>query len=186
MNTSSSRRRTQIGRLALLAAVAASALLIPAGAASARGAGAGWQPVTGLPDGATVQCGSHDVILNFPENREFVRTIAGDGVTVDHTDQYTGSLTVRYTVPGGKAITLSAGGPGTVTYYLNGDVETRSEGWYNFGYPDPVHQAELGVPEIFSTTGLIDYITHDDPAQTITPIRVPSHIIDVCAELGLG
>ena len=187
MNTSSSRPQTPTTRIvrgALLAAGVTLALLAPAGAASARGAGAGWRPVTGLPDGAQVSCGANTVTLTFPENREYVRTLDGDGVTVDHTDQFTGSLSVRYTTADGKAITLSAGGPGTVTYYLNGDVETRSEGWYNFGFPDLAHAAELGVPQIFSTTGLIDFITHPDADQTITPIRVPAHVIDVCAELG--
>ncbi|QGN58549.1 hypothetical protein [Nostocoides sp. HKS02] len=127
---------------------------------------------------------SDPLTLTFPENKEFFRTTPGDGLVVDHVDQFTGSLSVRFTTASGRSVTLSAGGPGRVITYTSGDVETHSEGWYNYAFPDPRQAAELGVPQIFSTTGLIDYITHPD--QSITPVTVPHHVIDICAELGLG
>ena len=177
------RRPNRTRRAALVIVSAVTAVALPATAASARGDG--WQPVTGLPDGATVHCGATPVTLTIPENKEYVRTLDGDSPGIDHVDQFTGSLHVRFTTGSGQSVTLSAGGPGLTIYYgTNGDVETHSEGWYNFAF-DTVRQAqELGVPQIFSTTGLIDYITHRD--GSITPVKVPNHVVDICAELGLG
>ena len=174
-----SARRAAVVVLATTVVVAA-----PAAAASARGTGSGWQPVTGLPDGVTVYCGTAPVTLEFPLNREYTRTLDGDSPAVDHVDEFTGSLTVRYTTASGRSVTLSAGGPGRTIYWTNGDVETHSEGWYNYAFPDPAQASALGLPQIVSTTGLIDYVTHPD--QTVTPVHIPQHVVDVCGELGLG
>jgi hypothetical protein len=168
--------------LALVVVASVAAIALPATAASARGDG--WLPVTGLPDGATVFCGSTPVTLNFPVNREYVRTVNVDSPDIDHVDQFTGSLWVTFTTTTGRSITLNASGPGEVTTYTNGDVETHSEGWFNFAFSQTQAQ-QLGLPQIVSTTGVMDYVFHPGD-DSVTPVRIPTHVVDVCAQLGLG
>lgn len=160
------------------AALAASALLLlPAGAASARGQGwTPWQP----PVGVVVACGTTPVDLSFPYSKEYVRELPLQPGTVD-IQQFTGSLTVQFSA-GDRSVRLNTGGPGLTITYADGDVETRSSGHYSFAV-SPEQAAQLGVPQIFGTTGLIDFVTHPD--GTMTAVRILSKATDVCAELGL-
>lgn len=165
-------------RLLITATAVAGAVLLPAGAASARGGGwAPWQAPTGI----TGYCGDTLVHVTFPTNKEFVRELPLTAGTTD-IQEFTGTLLVRYTTDAGATVLVNAGGPGVVITYANGDAETRSRGHYNFGVT-PEQAAELGVPQVFTTTGFIDYIAHAD--GTMTPITIPHDVIDECAALGL-
>jgi hypothetical protein len=178
MNVQTSRNRTRAGRVALLAAAAATAVVVPAGAASARSSSwALWQPPTGI----VAMCGNTPVSLDWPYNKEYVRELPLTPGTKE-IQQFTGSLTVRYSTPT-KTVTYNIGGPGTVTTYANGDQLVRSEGHYNFGV-SPEQAAQLGVPQIFNTVGLLEFVSHAD--GTMTPIRIPSNVTDVCADLGIN
>ena len=164
-------------RLLCVAVAGSSALLLPAGAASARGQGwTPWQP----PVGVVVACGTTPVDLSFPYSKEYVRELPLQPGTVD-IQQFTGSLTVEFSA-GDRSVRLNTGGPGLTITYADGDVETRSSGHYSFAV-SPEQAAQLGLPQIFGTTGLIDFVTHPD--GTMTPVRIPSKATDVCAELGL-
>jgi hypothetical protein len=181
MNPGTTHRMT---RPAAVAIAALALIALPATVASARGGGSGWQPVTGLPDEATVHCGASSLTISFPVNREFARTVSGDGELVDHVVEFTGSLFVRFTTSTGRSVTVNASGPGRVITYTNGDVETHSEGWFNFAFDTAQQAQQLGLPQIVSTSGLMDYITHGD--GLLTPVRIPNHVVDICTELGLG
>ena len=165
-------------RMLTTAAAAAAVVLLPVGAASARGGG--WVPWE-APTGITGYCGDTPVHVTFPVNKEYVRELPlQPGTTL--IQEFTGTLFVRYTTDAGASVLVNAGGPGMTITYANKDVETRSRGHYNFGVT-PEQAAQLGVPQVFTTTGLIDYITHDD--GTMTPIRIPTNVVDECAALGL-
>lgn len=164
-------------RSLLVAGLAVGALLLPSTAASARSSDwTLWQPPTGI----VVACGNSPVNLDWPYNKEYVRELPLTPGTTD-IQQFTGSLSVRYSTPS-KTVTYNAGGPGTVTTYANGDQLVRSEGHYSFGVT-PEQAVQLGVPQIFNTVGLIEFDIHPD--GTMTPIRIPSNVTDVCADLGL-
>jgi hypothetical protein len=135
-----------------------------------------WQPPTGI----VAMCGATPVNLDWPSNKEYVRELPLTPGTTE-IQQFTGSLTVRYATAT-KTVTYNIGGPGTVTTLANGDQVVRSEGHYNFGVT-PEQAAELGVPQIFNTVGLLEIVIHAD--GTMTPIRIPSNVTDVCADLGL-
>jgi hypothetical protein len=177
-HTPPTSRHRNATRLLIATATVAVAVLLPAGAASARGGG--WEPWQ-APTGITGYCGNTLVHVTFPTNKEFVRELPLQPGTTD-IQEFTGMLYVRYTTDAGASVLVNAGGPGVVTTYANGDVETRSRGHYNFGLT-PEQAAELGVPQVFTTTGLLDYITHTD--GTLTPIRIPHDVTDECAALGL-
>jgi hypothetical protein len=164
-------------RSLLVAALAVGALVLPSTGASARSSDwTLWQP----PTGVVVACGSTPVTLDWPYNKEYVRELP---LTPGATDvqQFTGSLTVRYSTAD-KTVTYNIGGPGIVTTYTNGDQLVHSEGHYNFALT-PEQAAQLGVPQIFNTVGLLEFVIHQD--GTMTPIRIPSNVTNVCADLGL-
>lgn len=154
------------------------ALLVPADAASARGGG--WVPWQ-APTGVVSFCGDTPVQVTFPVNREFVRELPRQPGTTD-IQEFTGALFVRYTTDSGASVLVNASGPGVTTTYANGDLEIRSRGHYNFGVT-PEQAAQLGVPQIFTTSGLIDYLIHPD--GSMTPIQIPQELTDECAALGL-
>jgi hypothetical protein len=167
-----------VPRLLLAAAAVAGVVLVPAGAASARGGGwVRWQ----APTGVVGFCGETPVQVTFPVNREFVRELPLQPGTTD-IQEFTGALFVRYTTDSGASVLVNASGPGVTTMYANGDLEIRSRGHYNFGVT-PEQAAQLGVPQIFTTSGLIDYVIHPD--GSMTPIQVPQELTDECAALGL-
>lgn len=136
-----------------------------------------WQAPTGI----TSFCGDTPVHVTFPVNQEYQRALPLTPGTTD-IEEFTGLLRVWYTTDSGASVLVNAGGPGVTTTYANGDVEVSSRGHYNFGVT-PEQAAQLGVPEVFTTTGLIDYVIHPD--GSMTPIRIPHDVIDVCADLGL-
>lgn len=174
-------RHSVVSRFLLTSVVAASALVIPARGASADAADwTPWTPYT-YPSMIDAACGATTVHVTFPMNKEQQRTeTLPDGTTVQ---QITGTLRTHFATDAGAAVTLNQSGPGLVMTYPNGDVETRSMGQYGNGL-SPEQAAELGVPQMFASTGLIDFITHPLDGS-ITPIRVPDHVDSVCAMLGL-
>jgi len=173
------RHRTpRLLRPVLAAATVAGALLLPAGSASARGGGwEQWQ----APTGVVGFCGDTPVHVTFPVNKEFVRELPLQPGTTD-IQEFTGDLFVRYTTDSGASVLVNASGPGVTTLYTNGDVEVRSRGHYNVGFT-PEQAAQLGVPQIFTTSGIIDFLIHPD--GSMTPIRIPQDVTDECAALGL-
>ncbi|WP_270888965.1 hypothetical protein [Pedococcus sp. 5OH_020] len=165
--------------VALALATAGTAILVPAGTASARSPH--WQHYE-YPDHIEVMCGSTPVHLTWPVNKEYFRDLApaADG---SYVEQVTGSLTALFTTDSGGSLRLNLGGPGETTYWPNGDYEVHSEGHYGFGV-SPAQAAELGVPEQFSSFGLIDFVYHkaDD---SMTPVTIPGNVTDTCAQLGI-
>lgn len=168
---------SRAARLCCVTLAASVLLFLPAASASARGPDwTPWQP----PVGVVVACGATPVDLSFPYSKEYVRELPLQPGTVD-IQQFTGSLTVQFSA-GDRSVRLNTGGPGLTITYADGDVETRSSGHYSFAV-SPEQAAQLGLPQIFGTTGLIDFVTHPD--GSMTPVRIPSTVTDVCAELGL-
>jgi hypothetical protein len=153
-------------------------LLVPVGAAWARGGD--WEPVV-LPPEIEAACGATTVHLTFPVNDEYQRNLPQpDGSVVQ---QVTGRLVARFTTDAGAVVTANISGPGKAVLYPDGDVETVSTGRYGYTLT-PVQAAELGTPQIFTSSGPIDFVQHPD--GSITPISLPHHVTDVCAELGAG
>jgi hypothetical protein len=122
------------------------------------------------------------VHLTFTDNREYERdTTLVDGTVVK---EFTGYLGAHFVADTGAAVDQNISGPGTVYAYPNGDVRFVSRGHFNY-MVDPVQAAQLGVPQIFTTTGgPIDFTQHAD--GSMTPVTIPHHVIDVCGLLGLG
>ena len=181
MSSRSSLTRSPVQLLArlLLAAAALTGLrLLPASAASARGGG--WVPWQ-APTGVTGTCGDTPVNVTFPVNREYLRELPLEPGTKD-IQEFTGALFVRFTTDSGASVLVNASGPGVVTTYSNDDQEIRSRGHFNVALTAE-QAAQLGVPEIFTTSGPIDFIAHPD--GSMTPIRIPNEVSDVCASLGL-
>lgn len=159
-----------------VAGVAATVLLVPANSASARGDG--WEPLTYPPE-VEGACGSTVVHVTFPDVKEFQRLIPQPDGTV--VQQITGTDRTRFTTDAGADVTLNISGPGRNILYPNGDVETVSSGGYGNAL-SPEQAAQLGTPQIFASSGLIDYVTHPD--GSITPITVPHNVTNICALLG--
>lgn len=158
--------------------MAATVLLVPANSASARRDG--WEPLTYPPivEGA---CGSTAVHVTFPDVKEFQRFIPQPDGTV--IQQITGTDRTRFTADTGADVTLDVSGPGRNILYPNGDVEIVSTGRYANAL-SPEQATQLGTPQIFASSGLIDYVAHPDGAMT--PITIPHNVTNVCALLGAG
>jgi hypothetical protein len=157
-----------------------------AGAASARSPQ--WTLWDAPPTPFDVACGSTPVHLTWPINKEFTRTqkTLPDGSSVT---QFTGSVTVHLATDDGRSLTVSAGGPAQERDNLGGtlDYEVHSEGHYVWAIT-PDLAAELGVPQVFASEGLIDFVVHQSALNeitSITPVRVPTNVQDLCAELGI-
>jgi hypothetical protein len=159
--------------VALVAAVAV--LTLAPGAALARGDG--WVHLAMDPF-LTTGCGT-TLHVSFPVNKEYVRTTEEpDGSTIL---QSTGSLLIAFATDDGTSITVNASGPGKDVAYPNGDFEVDAQGWNVQGPLTAEQQADLGTPELFASTGKLDFVYHAD--GTATPITIPHHVIDLCAEL---
>jgi hypothetical protein len=154
------------------------AVLAPAGAASARSTD--WTPLV-YPTQIDGACGSIVVHVTFPYVKEFQRFLPQPDGTV--VQQVTGTDYTTFSTDDGASITVNLSGPGKNVLYPNGDVETIDMGRYGTGL-SPEQAAELGTPQIFFSTGKIDFITHPD--GSITPITVPHNVTDICAALGAG
>jgi hypothetical protein len=124
----------------------------------------------GMPSRAGLRC------LWIKEFQRF--TTQPDGTVVQ---QITGTDRTRFTTDSGASITVNISGPAKNILYPNGDVETVSMGRYGNGLSEE-QAAQLGTPQIFTSSGLIDYLTHAD--GSITPVRVPNTVTDICAALG--
>lgn len=170
--------RARAVRTALLGVAATTAVLVPAGAASARGGG--WY-LTSPPAQLTGACGATAVHLTFPVNREYERdTTLADGTVMQ---EFTGYLGAHFVADTGAVADQNISGPGTVYVHPNGDVRFLSRGHFNYMVSEQ-QAAQLGVPQIFTTTGgPIDFTQHAD--GTMTPVTIPHHVINVCALLGL-
>jgi hypothetical protein len=173
-------------RAACVAAGALTVVVASAGAASARSLD--WAPWTPPAPTIDIACGSTPVHLSWPVNKEYMRTqkTLPDGSSVT---QFTGSLTVHLATDDGRSLTVSAGGPTQERDNLGGtfDYEVHSEGHYVWSIT-PELAAELGVPQVFASEGLIDFVVHQSALNeitSITPVRVPANVQDLCAELGV-
>jgi len=111
-------------------------------------------------------------------HEKFQRFISQPDGTV--IQQITGTERTRFTTAAGVSVTVNVSGPARNILYPNRDVEIHSMGRYANGLS--VEQAaQLGTPQIFISSGLIDFITHAD--GSITPVTVPHDVTDICAAL---
>jgi hypothetical protein len=175
MPARTSRRRSPFALATSIVAAATVSLLVSPTAAWARGDG--WEPLEVAPFDAP-GCGT-TLHISFPVNREYVRQSPGPDGTI--ILQFTGSLFVTFTTDAGESITVNASGPGMDVVYPNGDFEVHAEGWNVQGPLTPEQAADLGTPELFASTGLLDFTFNSDGSAT--PISIPNHVIDLCAEL---
>jgi len=161
-------------RRSVLVAGAVALMLAPT-AAWARGDG--WQPVQFSPFDWT--CGSTTVHITVPENKEYFRLIEQpDGSVVQQT---TGSLTVNFATDAGASVTEKVPGPGSSVTYPDGTFEFRGTG-QNVNLLTADQSAEVGLPEIFASSGPVDIIFHTDGSATA--VTIPPVVTDVCAALG--
>jgi hypothetical protein len=160
------------------AAALAVAAVAPAAPAFARGDD--WVKVNNRP--YTAHSCHTDVVVTFPVDREYMRTTT-DASGAKHV-QVTGSLFVTYTA-NGKSLTYNVSGPSrTIVMYPNGDYRYSAVG-RNTGTLTDAQAAALRVPATFVESGPIDILFHANGA-TPTVTRIGSHLIDVCAALGLS
>jgi hypothetical protein len=158
-------------------AIAVGALLLPAGAAWARGDG--WQLIF-VPDTVDVACGSTTVHLTWPVNQEYFRNLPQPDGTI--VQQISGNLTINYATDAGASLTVNTSGPAKNVIYPNGDYEVSGQG-LNTGQWSPEQAEQFGMPEVWWTSGPLDFIIHPDGSVTL--ITVPPHVTDICAELGI-
>jgi hypothetical protein len=156
----------------LIVVLTLAVVLVPAGAAWARGGE--WQKVNNPP--AEGACGSTTVHVTYPIDEEYYRLITLPDGTVEQ--QITGRLVANFATDAGASLYLNSSGPGKLFFFTNGDVEYRGTGLFS----GPGFFVPSG-PEILWSAGLIDVLFHSD--GSITYIRTPHHITDVCAALGL-
>ncbi|TMK79345.1 MAG: hypothetical protein E6G47_08565 [Actinobacteria bacterium] len=161
-----------------LVVLAASVVLLPASTAWARGDG--WQPLP-TPPSVDVFCGSTVVHLTFPVNKEYgIFTTEPDGTVVL---KVTGSLFLTFTTDAGASFSTNSSGPGELFFYTNGDFETIAQGLSTEAF-SAEQAADLGLPsEITLLKGPLDFVLHPDGSAT--PIRIPSVVTDICAQLGV-
>jgi len=157
----------------LVAVMGMLAVLVPAGSAWARGDG--WQKLNNQPVDAS--CGSTTVHVTFPVDQEYYRNVTLPGGAVDQ--QITGRLETNFATDAGASVTYNLSGPADLITYPNGDFEVRQFG----ALGDPGFFLPSGTPDIFNANGLLDDIFHPD--GSITFVKTPQHIVDVCAALGL-
>ena len=167
--------RKPVARATVVLSAAIVALMVAPSAAWARGDG--WVHLAMDPF-VTTGCGT-TLHVSFPVNKEYVRTTEEpDGST---TFQFTGKLFITFATDDGASVTVNASGPGKDVAYPNGDFEVDAQGWNVQGPLTPEQQADLGTPELFASTGNLDFIFRADGSAT--PITIPHHVIDLCAEL---
>ena len=117
--------------------------------------------------------------VSFPVNREWIRFIEQpDGSVVL---QVTGYITQTFSTDDGASVTVNVSGPGKPIQYPNNDFELRAWGLSSLILTEE-QAAELGTPQIALVKGPLDVIFHED--GSVTPIRIPNVINDLCAELG--
>jgi hypothetical protein len=159
-------------------AAALGLLVMTATNASARGDG--WQLVE-LPPNAAAACGSTTVHVSWPVNQEYVRNLPQpDGTVIQQSNGY---LVVNFATDAGGSVTLNTSGPArSIIFFTNGDYEVHGMGLNTGAWPTPDQAAALGMPQVWATSGLIDFIAHPD--GSVTPIVIPHNVTDICAQLG--
>ena len=157
-------------------AIAVALLVVTAPNVLARGDG--WQLIS-LPPSVDAACGSTTVHVSWPVNQEYVRNLPQPDGTV--IQQFTGFLVVNFRTDAGSSVTVNTSGPARSTIFLNGDYEVHSLG-LNTGAWTPEQAAEVGMPQVWTSSGLIDFVAHPD--GSVTPIVIPHDVTNVCAELG--
>jgi len=158
-------------------AVAVGLLVVTATNASARGDG--WQLVQ-LPTNAVAACGSTTVHISWPVNQEYVRNLLQPDGTV--IQQFNGYLVVNFATDAGGSVTLNTSGPArSIIFSNNGDYEVHGMG-LNTGSWTPEQAATVGMPQVWASSGLIDFVFHPD--QSVTPVVIPHNVTDICVELG--
>ena len=159
-------------------AVAVGLLVVTATNASARGDG--WHLVE-LPTNAVAACGSTTVHVSWPVNQEYVRNHPQPNGTV--IQQSNGYLVVNFATDAGGSVTLNTSGPArSIVFLANGDYEVHGMG-LNTGSWTPEQAAAVGMPQVWATSGLLDFIAHPD--GSVTPVVIPHNVTDICAELGV-
>jgi hypothetical protein len=167
------RRGGMMKRIVLAAAIASLPWILPT-AAWARGDG--WELVELPGNGHLLEhCGSMPVDVTWPVNKEYQRTVLRPNGTI--VTQFTGHLVVRFAAPSGVARTFNISGPGKIIDYMNGELEVEFNGLS--GGPPLVS----GMPDLVWTAGRAHIIYHAD--GTVTVIRLPHRVVDVCEALGL-
>ena len=158
-------------------AVAVGLLVVTATNASARGDG--WQLVE-LPTNAVAACGATTVHVSWPVNQEYVRYLPQPDGTV--IQQFNGYLVVNFATDAGGSVTLNTSGPARNIIFPNGDYEVHGMG-PNTGSWTPDQAATTGMPQVWASSGLIDFIAHPD--GSLTPVVIPHNVTDICVELGV-
>ncbi len=158
-------------------AVALGLLVMTATNASARGDG--WQLVK-LPSSANAACGSTTVHISWPVNQEYVRNLPQPDGTV--IQQFNGYLAVNFATDAGGSVSVNTSGPARSIIFLNGDYEFHGQG-LNTGSWTPDQAATTGMPQVWASSGLIDFIAHPD--GSVTPVVIPHNVTDICAALGV-
>jgi hypothetical protein len=156
----------------VVAVLALGIVLVPAGSAWARGGG--WEKVNNQPVDAN--CGSTTVHVTFPVDQEYTRTFTLPDGTVEQ--DIIGRLITNFATDAGASVSYNTSGPAHLLTYENGDFEVRQYG----ALGDPGFFLPPGGPDIFVASGFLDDILHPD--GSITYLRTPHHITDVCAALG--
>jgi hypothetical protein len=157
-------------------AIAVALLVVTASNVLARGDG--WQLIA-LPPSVDAACGSTTVHVSWPVNQEYVRNLPqADGTVIQ---QVTGFLVVNFRTDAGGSVTVNTSGPARSIIFPNGDFEARSLG-LTTGAWTPAQALEVGMPQVFASSGLIDFVIHPD--NTVTPVVIPHNVTNVCAELG--
>src|SRR5712692_3874377 len=160
-------------RIGFLLTVAAMLVAAQAGTALARGDG--WQPLPPPPP-LDIQCGTTPVHVTFPVDRQYVRYLPQhDGSTIQ---QISGFVAVNFATDAGASVTLNLSGPNKNVIYPNGDFELQGTGLQG-GIWSPDQAASLGMPENWTSSGLIDVIIHPD--GSVTGVRIPHNVTDICA-----
>ncbi len=157
-------------------AVAVGLLVVTATNASARGDG--WAPVV-LPPSVDAACGSTTVHVSWPVNQEYVRNLPQPDGTV--IQQFTGYLVVNFATDAGGSVTANTSGPARSIIFPNGDYEVHGVG-LNTGSWNPDQAATVGMPQVWASSGLIDFIAHPD--GSVTPVVIPHNVTNICVALG--
>jgi hypothetical protein len=152
---------------------------IGAVAGTAAGRGDGWTLVEVAP--FDWQCGATTVHVTFPVNREYQRvTTLEDGTLLF---QVNGSLMINLATDAGASLTVNASGPtNKETISPTTGLEFIATG-QNVGFFTAAQAASTGLPELFSTSGPIDFHFPGDGAVQVNQVNMNT-LTDLCAALG--
>jgi hypothetical protein len=169
-------------RSVMASLVVALVLLVPTGA-WARGDG--WEPLPTPPD-VKVACPEGPVLVHVVVNKEYVKTTTlPDGTT---QLMVTGTLKVQLTNEAtGESVLTNPSGPAVGQFMQellpNGDFLFQAVG-INLIFITPEQAASSGLPVLFTSSGPLQILFTSEGG--VVPIRIPNHLTDWCAVLGLG